>query len=94
VPPTVDERDVMDAGGSGWMIDSCCRGSEPSVFFPGDSAGVEIAQRICKRCPVRVACLEYALAHHIEHGVWGGISERGRRRLAQQRRLRLLPPVR
>lgn len=64
-----------------------CRSVAPDVFFPNDGVGVEAARRICDGCPVRVECLEYALHHRIEHGVWGGASERERRRLARQRRL-------
>jgi WhiB family redox-sensing transcriptional regulator len=46
---------------------------------------VEMARRVCADCPVRDVCLEYALDHHIEHGVWGGASERARRRMALRR---------
>ena len=48
--------------------------------------GVEIAQRVCEGCAVRIECLEYALLHRIEHGVWGGASERERRRILRRRR--------
>jgi WhiB family redox-sensing transcriptional regulator len=48
--------------------------------------GVEIARRICADCPVKEPCLEYALHNRIEHGVWGGASERERRRIARRRR--------
>jgi len=69
-----------------WMRRANCREIRPSVFFPSDGVGVEIAQRICEGCPVRTPCLEYALANHIDHGVWGGASERERRRIARRRR--------
>jgi WhiB family redox-sensing transcriptional regulator len=49
--------------------------------------GVLVAQRICAECPVSEPCLEYALEHHIDHGVWGGASERERRRILRRRRL-------
>ena len=45
------------------------------------------AAGICRDCPVKTACLEYALANHIDHGVWGGTSERERRRIARRRRV-------
>jgi WhiB family redox-sensing transcriptional regulator len=70
-----------------WMIHARCRGADRAVFFPSDGVGVEAAQRICAECPVRVECLEYALAHRIEHGVWGGASERERRRILRRRGL-------
>jgi WhiB family redox-sensing transcriptional regulator len=49
--------------------------------------GVLAAQKICAECPVAEACLEYALANHIDHGVWGGASERERRRILRRRRI-------
>jgi WhiB family redox-sensing transcriptional regulator len=70
-----------------WMAEARCRSVPPSVFFPSDGAGVEAARRICATCPVKDPCLEYALYHRIDHGVWGGASERERRRIARQRRL-------
>ncbi len=69
-----------------WMNDGSCRNHEPEVFFPSDGVGVTIAQRICTSCPVRATCLEYALENRIDHGVWGGTSERERRRILKARR--------
>jgi WhiB family redox-sensing transcriptional regulator len=69
-----------------WMAAGNCRDEPPAVFFPSDGIGVEAARRICASCPVREPCLEYALRNHIDHGVWGGASERERRRIARQRR--------
>jgi WhiB family redox-sensing transcriptional regulator len=69
-----------------WMLRARCRDLPPSVFFPSDGAGVEVARRYCAECAVRVQCLEYALKYHIDHGVWGGASERERRRIAHSRR--------
>jgi len=63
-----------------------CREVHPSVFFPSDGIGVEVAQQVCEGCPVRAPCLEYALENRIDHGVWGGASERERRRIARRRR--------
>lgn len=74
----------MDAD---WMSDGKCRDMDPAIFFPNDGVGVQVAQRICAECTVRALCLEYALANRIDHGVWGGASERERRRLLRQRRV-------
>lgn len=63
-----------------------CRVYPPETMFPDDSTGVMEAQEICGGCIVRATCLEYALTHREMHGIWGGVSERGRRKLLQQRR--------
>jgi WhiB family redox-sensing transcriptional regulator len=68
------------------MADGKCRELPPETFFPTDGVGVEIARRVCVSCPVKEPCLEYALLHRIEHGVWGGHSERSRRRILRARR--------
>jgi WhiB family transcriptional regulator, redox-sensing transcriptional regulator len=70
-----------------WMAEGNCRTEEPSLFFPSDGVGVEVARRVCATCPVKEPCLEYALRNGIDHGVWGGASERERRRIARRRRL-------
>jgi WhiB family redox-sensing transcriptional regulator len=46
---------------------------------------VDAARRVCADCPVKTECLEYALANRIDHGVWGGTSERERRRILKAR---------
>lgn len=70
-----------------WMARGRCRDIPPSAFFPSDGVGVEVAKRICAECPVKSPCLEYALTNRIDHGVWGGTSERERRRILRQRRI-------
>jgi WhiB family redox-sensing transcriptional regulator len=69
-----------------WMGQGLCRMYAPSVFFPSDGVGVEKARKICAGCPVKTECLEHALEHRIEHGVWGGASERERRRILKRMR--------
>jgi WhiB family redox-sensing transcriptional regulator len=68
-----------------WMIDAYCRRLAPAEFFPSDGLGVEDAQRVCNDCRVRADCLQYALDNRIDHGVWGGTSERERRRILSRR---------
>ena len=75
-----------------WMAKARCRTEPPSLFFPSDGVGVEVARRVCAECPVKRHCLEYALRNGIDHGVWGGTSERERRRIARRRRLAAAHP--
>ena len=70
-----------------WMSLGNCRLYPPATFFPSDGVGVDKARKICDGCPVLEPCLEYALEHRIDHGVWGGCSERERRRILKRRRL-------
>ena len=70
-----------------WMAAGNCRVEPPATFFPSDGVGVEVAKRVCEDCPAKSPCLEYALVNRIDHGVWGGTSERQRRRILKQRRL-------
>ena len=69
-----------------WMGEGRCRSYPPATFFPSDGLGVDRARAICRECTVTEQCLEYALEMHIEHGVWGGCSERERRRIAKRRK--------
>jgi len=69
-----------------WMLEARCRGRAPHDFFPSDGVGVEQARKVCADCPVKEPCLEYALTYRIDHGVWGGASERERRRILRRRR--------
>ena len=70
-----------------WMQAGSCRNYPPAAFFPSDGVGVDAARKICAECPVKAECLEYALVNRIDHGVWGGCSERERRRILKRRRL-------
>jgi WhiB family transcriptional regulator, redox-sensing transcriptional regulator len=70
-----------------WMARGKCKEVAPDIFFPSDGMGVLAAQKICAECPVASMCLEYALENHIDHGVWGGCSERERRRILRRRRI-------
>ena len=76
-----------------WMAAGKCADMSPNTFFPSDGSGVEVAQKICADCPSKEPCLEYALTNRIDHGVWGGTSERQRRRILRARRLGRMVPV-
>jgi WhiB family redox-sensing transcriptional regulator len=69
-----------------WRMLGACRGLDASIFYPDTEAETEIAQQVCAECSVRDACLEFALARREKVGVWGGASERDRRRILRQRR--------
>ncbi len=69
-----------------WRQRAACRGVDPDVFYPASDEEAEEAKSICRVCPVREACLEYALANRERDGVWGGATERERRRIVRQRR--------
>ncbi len=69
-----------------WRQRAACRGVDPDVFYPVSDEEAEEAKSICRVCPVREACLEYALANRERDGVWGGATERDRRRMVRQRR--------
>jgi len=70
-----------------WMARGKCREMDPAIFFPNDGIGVQVARRICEECSVKGPCLEYALVNRVDHGVWGGTSERERRRILRAHRL-------
>lgn len=69
-----------------WRQLGACRGLDPSVFYPDDDDDAIEAKNVCAECSVRIACLEYALQVREKSGVWGGATERERRRLIRQRR--------
>jgi WhiB family redox-sensing transcriptional regulator len=69
-----------------WMERARCQEIPPNTFFPSDGLGVEVAKAICAECAVSGNCLEYALSQRVDHGVWGGCSERQRRRIRRERR--------
>ncbi len=72
--------------GANWKDYGACKGLEPDLFYPEDDADAGEAKAVCEVCNVRVACLEYALQTHEKQGVWGGATERERRRIIRQRR--------
>lgn len=69
-----------------WRMLGACRGLDAGVFYPDDDDEAEVAKHVCEECHVREACLEYALTRREKIGVWGGATERERRRILRQRR--------
>lgn len=70
-----------------WQTEAACLGSNADLWFPERGASTAEAKQICAGCAVREQCLAYALRAGIKFGVWGGLSERERRRIRTQRRL-------
>ncbi|MCU1605359.1 MAG: Transcription factor WhiB [Modestobacter sp.] len=65
----------------GWQESALCAETDPEAFFPEKGGSTREAKKICTGCEVRAECLEYALANDERFGIWGGLSERERRRL-------------
>jgi WhiB family transcriptional regulator, redox-sensing transcriptional regulator len=74
------------AGEESWRLDALCAETDPEAFFPEKGGSTREAKRVCVGCDVRAECLEYALSNDERFGIWGGLSERERRRLRLARR--------
>ena len=70
-----------------WQDEANCLGVDPDLFFPERGASTREAKEVCRGCVVRLECLEYALSNGEKFGIWGGLSERERRRIRRQRSL-------
>ena len=68
-----------------WQSDSLCAQTDPEAFFPEKGGSTRDAKKICTTCEVKAQCLEYALQNDERFGIWGGLSERERRRLRRSR---------
>jgi len=67
-----------------WQSDSLCAQTDPEAFFPEKGGSTRDAKRICTSCEVRSRCLDYALENDERFGIWGGLSERERRKLRKR----------
>ena len=77
--PDVDSDDPL-----AWQTDSLCAQTDPEAFFPEKGGSTRDAKKICTSCEVRTRCLEYALENDERFGIWGGLSERERRKLRKR----------
>ncbi len=77
----------FDVGDRSWQGQANCLGVDPDLFFPERGASTREAKGVCRGCVVRQDCLEYALVNGEKFGIWGGLSERERRRIQRQRTL-------
>ena len=64
-----------------WQERALCAQTDPEAFFPEKGGSTREAKRVCMSCEVRVQCLDYALENDERFGIWGGLSERERRRV-------------
>ena len=67
-----------------WQERALCAQTDPEAFFPEKGGSTREAKRVCLSCDVRAECLEYALANDERFGIWGGLSERERRRIKKR----------
>jgi WhiB family redox-sensing transcriptional regulator len=83
-----DEDDLVALFGlaeqASWQARALCAQTDPEAFFPEKGGSTREAKKICGGCEVRSECLEYALEHDERFGIWGGLSERERRRLKRR----------
>ncbi|WP_230854385.1 WhiB family transcriptional regulator [Arthrobacter terrae] len=82
--PGFGDTGFSDDGELGWQTDALCAQTDPEAFFPEKGGSTRDAKKVCGSCNVRAQCLEYALANDERFGIWGGLSERERRRLRKR----------
>ncbi len=75
-----DEGVILDDGPLAWQERALCAQTDPEAFFPEKGGSTREAKAVCASCEVRAQCLEYALENDERFGIWGGMSERERRR--------------
>lgn len=75
---------VDDDGALAWQERALCAQTDPEAFFPEKGGSTRDAKKVCVGCPVQKECLEYALEHDERFGIWGGLSERERRKLKKR----------
>ena len=67
-----------------WQERALCAQTDPEAFFPEKGGSTREAKKVCVSCEVRTECLEYALENDERFGIWGGLSERERRKLKRR----------
>jgi WhiB family transcriptional regulator, redox-sensing transcriptional regulator len=83
--PGLRPQVVEDDNPLSWQTDALCAQTDPEAFFPEKGGSTRDAKRICTTCEVKAQCLDYALQNDERFGIWGGLSERERRRLRKAR---------
>ncbi len=82
--PGIRRPSADDDNALAWQTDALCAQTDPEAFFPEKGGSTRDAKRICTSCDVRGECLEYALNNDERFGIWGGLSERERRKLKRR----------
>jgi len=82
--PGLRKPDAANDDPLAWQTDSLCAQTDPEAFFPEKGGSTRDAKKICTSCEVRTRCLEYALENDERFGIWGGLSERERRKLRKR----------
>jgi len=77
----VGSHDTVDQN---WRAHATCAQMDPDLFFAAGAIEHKVAKRICRSCPVRRECLAYAMEAPVDHGIWGGLTERERRRFRRR----------
>ena len=75
---------LPDEADPAWKDAALCAETDPEAFFPEKGGSTREAKRVCASCDVRAECLDFALTNDERFGIWGGLSERERRRLKKQ----------
>lgn len=84
-PLVIDDLGAyLDDGPLSWQESALCAQTDPEAFFPEKGGSTREAKAVCAACEVRAECLEYALLNDERFGIWGGLSERERRRLKRR----------
>jgi len=78
-------RNVIEIEDLTWQRLANCLGVDPDLFFPERGASTREAKEVCRGCVVRESCLEFAITNGEKFGIWGGLSERERRRIRRAR---------
>lgn len=79
--------EALAVGELAWQDYAECRGADADLFFPERGASTRKAKAICGECQVREQCLDFALDIGEKFGIWGGMSERERRRVRRERQI-------
>ncbi len=82
---SVDIQSLTAESPRAWQARANCMGVDPELFFPERGSSTREAKEVCRGCVVRIECLEFAIANSEKFGIWGGMSERERRRVRRAR---------